>query len=851
VSRAIFTSPRHVLVLTILCLGLLLPGRPAAAQTAAIDIPDGTVYSTNITWSGDQVYRVHGALTVAGGATLTVQPGARIIFDAGGSLQVNDAALIADGTAGRPITFTASAPGITTWAGLRFADASVPASFDAAGAYPGGSLLRHVTLAWADTCVSIAGRAPYIVGSLFTDCTVAVDTGSSSARLAGNIFDHNQQAIVVSSGTQETLLEGNTFTDNLRCVNNNGMAVIAGNSFSGTRWGSMSGAIIGNTNSAWRARIYDNRFTGNTGGLSFGPVQQLDFRHNLIADNSGFWCDTAVGSGTICFSLRAGADPSTISDNTIIDNRSTGLRIGGAADRLTLANNNLFNNGQYDLLLSATGSVTLTMGATYWGGLTGDEIAARIYDCSDEPGGCGPDAATGRVATADLLAGPSQTAPGFIQAATTLPGASGTQPAAFDLTFSRPMQTAITPTLTFHTSHRGQLVAITHTIPAAGSLTAMVRDAAGQMWFGYACTAAAPACEPLRRFDGGRWHVYDPQNAGLPNAAAHGLFAQRTGDVWASFDAGWLGRYHDGTWRWSRPDATGDAVTAPVWTALGEDAEGRLWAGASDASDANAITLLRFDGASWQAMPLPALPGTPRAISHIVTDQAGRVWVRFGASVYIYANSGWTAYHPSAGGPAADQIVSLWSDSRGRVWAATATAAADGKSLYMLDGGAWLGWGSTDWAGCAGDGGVLHAGGFAEDMAGVIWANGTSPCGVFSYDGERWQAHPELPSAAQAQPLRLGIDGFQNLWLGGANGQSDLSVKWGGLDYLIAAGSWLSANRYRAPYSVDGGVPIGDYTLDVTAQDGDGMSATTDGVYTFTIAPPARDHHVYLPALRR
>ena len=66
----------------------------------------GTI-STNTCWRGHKVYQVSGNLTVASGATLTIQPGAVVKFAAGGSLTVSsNGTLDAIGTCSAPIVFT-------------------------------------------------------------------------------------------------------------------------------------------------------------------------------------------------------------------------------------------------------------------------------------------------------------------------------------------------------------------------------------------------------------------------------------------------------------------------------------------------------------------------------------------------------------------------------------------------------------------------------------------------------------------------------------------------------------------------------------------------------------------------
>jgi len=87
----------------------------AAITTPAAQVPTVTVtadVTTNTTWTSDKVYILKGFIHVANGATLTIQPGTRIVGDfetVGSSLFVLRGAKInALGTQSQPIVFTSS-----------------------------------------------------------------------------------------------------------------------------------------------------------------------------------------------------------------------------------------------------------------------------------------------------------------------------------------------------------------------------------------------------------------------------------------------------------------------------------------------------------------------------------------------------------------------------------------------------------------------------------------------------------------------------------------------------------------------------------------------------------------------
>jgi hypothetical protein len=87
----------------------------ATATTSAITTVDVTTNITaNTTWTSDHIYKIVGFRKVASGATLTIQPGTKIIGDyntLGSALFIlRGAQIIANGTATAPIVFTSSQP---------------------------------------------------------------------------------------------------------------------------------------------------------------------------------------------------------------------------------------------------------------------------------------------------------------------------------------------------------------------------------------------------------------------------------------------------------------------------------------------------------------------------------------------------------------------------------------------------------------------------------------------------------------------------------------------------------------------------------------------------------------------
>lgn len=82
---------------------------PAPAAGSTIDVRG--VIRADQTWSSNYVYRIRGYVYVTDGATLTIQPGTKIVSnrDSAGVLVIyRDAKIMADGTASNPIVFTSN-----------------------------------------------------------------------------------------------------------------------------------------------------------------------------------------------------------------------------------------------------------------------------------------------------------------------------------------------------------------------------------------------------------------------------------------------------------------------------------------------------------------------------------------------------------------------------------------------------------------------------------------------------------------------------------------------------------------------------------------------------------------------
>jgi hypothetical protein len=158
----------------------------------------GTI-SVDTTWTSADTVNVTCDVEVLSGATLTIEDGTRVEFDAGTRLIVGTSSsgtLDVDGSStGSGVLFTSSAssPAAGDWDGLVF------------GAYDGGSTVDNLTLEYGgdgNPCVELAGGTVWFGGLSLSDCAgseaLLVSSGSLQLQLSG-VYDADGDGIVVES----------------------------------------------------------------------------------------------------------------------------------------------------------------------------------------------------------------------------------------------------------------------------------------------------------------------------------------------------------------------------------------------------------------------------------------------------------------------------------------------------------------------------------------------------------------------------------------------------------------------------------------------------------------------------
>lgn len=402
-------STRAVLLF---CLAFFLVA-PAAAVWAETDV-SGTL-SADTTWTlAGSPYVVSGGILVAAGATLTIEPGVTVKFNANLALKI-DGTLIARGTSGANITFTSSnpAPAPGDWGYILFTDTSTDAAFDANGDYVSGSILEYATVMYAGSTYASPGGAVGIMSSypFINHCTITSnakgaiaannlnDNPAKTLKITHNIISHNTFASSGAAGIYiwsagAVLIAGNRITRNTGASGGGGI-----NLFYGVSVTVSNNIITHNTSSGDGGGIYmyrsdpvavsGNIVAGNTatggGGGILSSDGKVTFSGNLIFDNS------APNSPGVNLASNDVLTYNTITGNTASDSAPTtalfaGRLYGGRTDPRLNYNNLYGNSATYQFWNdnSQAAPPYLNARSNWWGKGAEADVAAAVYDFVDD-----------------------------------------------------------------------------------------------------------------------------------------------------------------------------------------------------------------------------------------------------------------------------------------------------------------------------------------------------------------------------------------------------------------------------------------------------------------------------------
>jgi Tol biopolymer transport system component len=303
---------------------------PAAVKSGVANTTfSGGIFDDTVWRAVDGPFHVTGNVVVYPGATLTIEPGVQVWFDASVQLHVRGN-LTAHGTADAPILFTSSAeePVRGGWGGVAIQNT-----------LGGQATFKFTTIEYAATALHVSccgGHAPGAIA------------------VQDSVLRHNQTGFGGYTGTP-ILVTRTHFHDNTFAI------------------------------TSADKHIYDSVFTDNEYGLY--QTERVSVYHSVFNGNqTALW----GGRGTVQFShitgngigVRPSFEGFTLRNNEIASN-DVGLLLPTSSFMPPIEYNNIHANTDWNV--RAQGSFNRSLSGNYWGTTDSAAIAASIQDNSDNP----------------------------------------------------------------------------------------------------------------------------------------------------------------------------------------------------------------------------------------------------------------------------------------------------------------------------------------------------------------------------------------------------------------------------------------------------------------------------------
>ncbi|MGB7985008.1 MAG: Ig-like domain repeat protein, partial [Terracidiphilus sp.] len=362
---------------------------------------------TSETWMSNQLYVVTGNLIVPSGATLTLQPGTIVKFDAGAGITVQAGAqLLAQGTEAQPIYFTslkddsiggdtngdgdATSPAAGDWGSITISGTGASAAFNHVQIfYGGGPVSASYQLGMVETGsgATVTIDNSILAKSFWTGIWTGATGGGDTVTISNSLLYGISERAVNAWGGSIVHLVNDTFDNNAVAIMQHGGSIDMANSIltnclGMNGWNAcVQGSITAAYSDVWANQANIANYstgdpTGTNGNISADPVYVNATQHDYRLNFGSPAIDAANGLAANYLTTDLMGDP-RYNDPEVTTK-------AGVAD----ANGNYPDMGAYEFVQSAASNVNLTVSAVNGPStaLTGSQVQLTWIDTNTGSG---------------------------------------------------------------------------------------------------------------------------------------------------------------------------------------------------------------------------------------------------------------------------------------------------------------------------------------------------------------------------------------------------------------------------------------------------------------------------------